>query len=287
MLIVTAWNDNVNLRTGAKCDIIKIPFIHTTKKRDSFLHRCLENTQKGGNGMEHYKERAKALLGERTLGPWWAVRKWCERRGRDVRRLGLRPRDFTVLSNNCFGGFVYQRYGLPYKTPTAGLFFMPADYLRLLSDPRRYFSAPLVFIEPDTAPHAAFLRAQSAGYGSYPVARLLDVTVYFMHYATEKEAREKWERRAARICWDRLLVKFCDQNGATPEQIAAFDALPYANKVCFCARPYPQLASVVFLTRDAGKACVRAETEENGFARDYNLTRAINRLEKAARRSTA
>ena len=70
MLIVTAWNDNVNLRTGAKCDIIKIPFIHTTKKRDSFLHRCLENTQKGGNGMEHYKERAKALLGweaEKTL----------------------------------------------------------------------------------------------------------------------------------------------------------------------------------------------------------------------------
>ena len=93
--------------------------------------------------MEHYKERAKALLGERVLAPWWAFRKWCERRVRDVRRLGLRTRDFTVLSNNCFGGFVYQRYGLPYRTPTAGLFFMPADYLRLLSDPRRYFSAPL------------------------------------------------------------------------------------------------------------------------------------------------
>lgn len=228
------------------------------------------------------KERVKALLGERLLTPWWAFRKWCERRVKDARRLALRTRDFTVISNNCFGGFVYQRYGLPYKTPTAGLFFMPDDYLRLLSDPKRYFSAPLCFIDPSIAPHAAYLRAQDAKYGTYPVARLGDVTVYFMHYATEKEAREKWERRAKRICWDRVLYKFCDQNGATPAQIAAFDALPYAHKVCFCARAYPELASVVVLTRDAGEPCVRSQTEETGFSRDYNLTRALNRLWKSS-----
>lgn len=228
--------------------------------------------------MERFTAGVRRVLGDRLLAPWRAFRRWGERRVKDVRRLGLRTQDFTVISNNCFGGFVYQRYGLPYRTPTAGLFFMPEDYLRLLKEPRRYFAAPLCFIDPLKAPHAAYLRAHGVNYGTYPVARLLDVTVYFMHYATEKEAREKWERRVGRICWERVLYKFCDQNGATPEQIAAFDALPYVHKVCFCARAYPGLKSVTVLTRDAGQPCVRAETEEHGFARDYPLTRAINRL---------
>lgn len=227
------------------------------------------------------KERIKALMGEGVLRPWWAARKWAERRVKDARRLALRTRDFTVISNNCFGGFVYQRYGLPYKTPTAGLFFMPEEYIRLLADPRRYFTAPLVFIDPQDAPHAQQLRAQDERYGTYPVARLLDVTVYFMHYETQAHAQQAWVRRVGRICWDRVLYKFCDQNGATPEQIAAFDTLPHAHKVCFCARAYPGLESVVVLTRDAGQPCVRAQTEETGFARDFNLTRAINRMARA------
>lgn len=228
--------------------------------------------------MEKRKERVKALLGDKLLMPWWALRKWIERRVKDARRLTLKTRDFTVISNNCFGGFVYRRYGLPYKTPTVGLFFMPEDYLRILSDPRRYFAAALEFIDPLSAPHASILRAQDARYGAYPVAKLMDATVYFMHYKSEQEAREKWERRVKRICWERVLYKFCDQNGATDKQIAAFDALPYAHKVCFCARDYPGIKSVVVLRRDIGQPCVRAQTEEEGFTRDFSLTRAINRL---------
>ena len=103
-----------------------------------------------------------------------------------------------------------------------------------------------------------------------------------MHYASEQEAREKWLRRCARIEWDNLLVKFCDQNGATPEQLRAFDALPYPNKVCFTARPYPQIRCAVFLRRDEGQPCVRAETEELYFSRDYPLTRMLNRMRKKA-----
>lgn len=163
------------------------------------------------------KESIKRFLGERALRPWWRLRKRLERARKDLRRAFLRNRDFTVISNNCFGGFVYQRYALPYRTPTAGLFFMPDDYLKLLSDPRRYFAAPLRFIDPLQARCAAALGAADPAYGSYPVARLLDVEVYFMHYATPEEAREKWTRRCARMNWDNLLVKFCDQNGATEE----------------------------------------------------------------------
>lgn len=226
------------------------------------------------------RESVKRALGERVLRPWWALRRRMEAARKALRRAALRNRDFTVLSNNCFGGFVYQRYGLPYRTPTAGLFFMPEDYLRLLRDPRRYLAAPLAFIDPTASRHAAALRAVDPGYGRYPVARLLDVEVFFMHYADEREARAKWTRRAARINWDNLLVKFCDQNGATEAQLRAFDALPYAHKVCFTARAYPGLACGVVLRRDAGEPCVRAETEELYFTRDYPLTRRLNAMRR-------
>lgn len=226
------------------------------------------------------KESIKRFLGERALRPWWRLRKRLERARKDLRRAFLRNRDFTVISNNCFGGFVYQRYALPYRTPTAGLFFMPDDYLKLLGDPRRYFAAPLRFIDPLQARCAAALGAADPAYGSYPVARLLDVEIYFMHYATPEEAREKWTRRCARINWDNLLVKFCDQNGATEEQIRAFDQLPYPHKVCFTARAYPGAGSVVPLRADRGQPCVRAETEELRFSRDFPLTRVLNRMQK-------
>lgn len=233
------------------------------------------------------KETLKRLMGDTLLRPWWRFRKKAEAWARTWRRSRLKTQEFTVISNNCFGGFVYQRYGLPYKTPTAGVFFMPKDFLRLLERPQTYFSLPLEFVEPMTTPHAEVLRADDEHYGQYPVARLGDIYVYFMHYATVQEAQEKWVRRCARICWNRVLYKFCDQNGATKEDIAAFDALPHKNKVCFCAKAYPEYKSVVTLRADAGQPCVRAQTEEHGYRKDYPLTRAINQLvEEAGAAST-
>lgn len=49
----------------------------------------------------------------------------------------------------------------------------------------------------------------------------------------EQEAREKWERRIKRINWDKLLVKFNDQNGCTETEVNRFMGLPYKNKLFF------------------------------------------------------
>lgn len=39
------------------------------------------------------------------------------------RRQRLNRCDFSIISNNCWGGSVYRYFGLPYQSPTAGLFF--------------------------------------------------------------------------------------------------------------------------------------------------------------------
>jgi uncharacterized protein (DUF1919 family) len=76
--------------------------------------------------------------------------------------------------------------------------------------------------------------------------RLANVRVLFLHYGSFNEALEKWERRKQRISFSNLLLVHTDRGGATPENLAAFDALPYA-KLLFVSRPYPKLGSAVWI----------------------------------------
>ena len=48
------------------------------------------------------------------------------------RRNKLNNTDFSIISNNCWGGSVYRRYGLQYKSPTIGLYFFAEEYIKFL-----------------------------------------------------------------------------------------------------------------------------------------------------------
>jgi uncharacterized protein (DUF1919 family) len=68
-----------------------------------------------------------------------------------------------------------------------------------------------------------------------------DVEVHFMHYLSEGEAQEKWERRLKRLVQNpnRLFIKFDDRDLVTAEQVIAFDRLPFRNKVFFTTAVRP------------------------------------------------
>lgn len=144
----------------------------------------------------------------------------------------LKNRDFTIISNNCWGGRIYQRYGLPYTSPTVGLMFFADEYLKFVQNLEYYLSQDLKFIPKKESKYYDFYTEKDR---YYPIGLLDDVEVVFLHYKSEKEAYDKWNRRKARINWDNLIVKFNDQNRATIDHIKAFDKLPYKNKLCFVA----------------------------------------------------
>ena len=62
------------------------------------------------------------------------------------REFVLRNKNFSIISNNCWGGRIYQRYGLQYTSPTVGLLFFADEYIRFLSDIKYYLSLDLEFI---------------------------------------------------------------------------------------------------------------------------------------------
>lgn len=67
----------------------------------------------------------------------------------NYRKKQLKYTDFTIISNNCWGGMIYESYNLPKESPTVGMFFMAKDYIEFLSDLRGYINGKLTFIKPE------------------------------------------------------------------------------------------------------------------------------------------
>ena len=156
----------------------------------------------------------------------------------DWRRKQLKSTDFTIISNNCWGGMIYESYNLPKESPTVGMFFMAKDYIEFLSDLRGYVNGKLTFIKPEESRWKDMPQvSEDKRFGSYPVGVLSNgknsIEIFFLHYHSEQEAREKWERRVQRINWNKLLIKFNDQNGCTEKEVNKFMKMAYKNKLFF------------------------------------------------------
>lgn len=160
------------------------------------------------------------------------------------RRRELSRTDFTIFSNNCWAGSVYRRYGLPYGSPTAGLYFFADDYVKFASRLMHYTSVPLEFIDSRDSRHVVQLREK--GELEKPIAILDDIEIVFLHYSSRKEAEEKWTRRCERINWGDVFIKFSQMNCCTEKELKAFDAIPFHNKLCFTSTPRPDLECAVY-----------------------------------------
>jgi uncharacterized protein (DUF1919 family) len=154
------------------------------------------------------------------------------------RRIGLKNRGFTIISNNCTAGYVYQYFGLKYRTPTAGLFFEANDYVKLASNPKKYFiGAKLEFINPADSKNLK-LYNDSNNWGNYPVAKLIDIEIYFMHYPDQKTAENMWYRRLQRINFENMLFLFTENESFSKSVILEYLKINGQNKVCLTNTDY-------------------------------------------------
>ena len=155
--------------------------------------------------------------------PYYIRRWYCRKR--------IRKKDFTIISNNCWAGKVYQYLNMPYLTPTVGLYFFADDYIKFVSDLRRYIKIELKFISIENSKHCEELKRRKQE--NVPIGLLDDVEIVFRHYKTSEEARKKWERRKKRINWNNLIIKFSRMNECTDEHLRLFSMLSYKNKFMF------------------------------------------------------
>ena len=163
--------------------------------------------------------------------------------------------ELSIISSNCFAGRIMQDMGMEYNSPTLGLYFMYPDYIEFLSNLRYYLTeAKIEFVEHSKYPIGDKRRAEWSHW--YPIGLLGgNVEIHFLHYHTEKDAAEKWYRRAERVNFDNLLIIGMQQNLCEEKDIIDFDALPFENKVMFSTLPLP-LNSNEYMPEFGNSDCV-------------------------------
>ena len=147
----------------------------------------------------------------------------------------LQNHGMTVISANCVGAFILHDLNEPFNSPFVNLYLSPNDFVRYLQNIEFYQQQSLTFIQSEKP---------------YPVAKLADLKVHFMHYRNSQEAQQKWLARSARMNLDNLFIMMTDKDdaqGIAYEDLVAFDQLPFKNKVVFTRKPYPEFKSGFYI----------------------------------------
>lgn len=150
------------------------------------------------------------------------------------KRLKLTNHNFSLITSNCTGGFIYHWLGLQFRTPFINLWMTNNDYIQMLENFDDFIRTPLHEDTDATEPYPVGI-----GWGG---GRVL-----FTHYRSFEEANKKWEERKKRIDCHNMSVWMTNWSG-DEDILRRFDALPFENKVIFVNRPYEQYTSAVYLS---------------------------------------
>lgn len=193
-----------------------------------------------------------------------------------ARRKRLNNIDFSIISNNCWGGICYEYFGLQKLSPTVGCYFFANDYIKFISRLEYYLKQELRFIPLNQSKYSK----EISEFGetnkenlTAPIGLLDDVEIVFLHYKNQLKAYEKWNRRIKRINYNNLIFKFSHQNNCTEEHIKTFNQLDLpGKKICF-SKTYIPLSSNIYING--------YENEDNlqdsfCWRKNYDLVEFIN-----------
>ncbi len=136
----------------------------------------------------------------------------------------IRKRDWTIISNSCFGGMLYYQFALECKSPFKNMWIEGGQYLKMLEDLPGYLSKTPVF---DHWEEARSIYDEPR----YPVLKLGDVQLHCNHDTDPDKAIDDFVRRRRLVNLDKLMVVMTSDNA---QIIEGFRNLPYEwPKICF------------------------------------------------------
>lgn len=146
-------------------------------------------------------------------------------------RARLENKNFSLFCNNCTGAMILHDLGVQFNSPCVNLFIEEPYYLKFIQNLPHYQKQRLVFFKTDKP---------------YPVAKLDDIVIDFMHYSSNEEAEQKWYERFSRVNYDNIFFMLHQREKCTDDILREFDSLPFENKVMFVSKPYTELKSAFY-----------------------------------------
>ena len=164
-----------------------------------------------------------------------------------IRRHGLINTNFSCISNNCWGGVMYEYYGLQKQSPTVGGYFFAEDYIKFVKNLKYYCSKEIEMISLEQSKHREKISSYGGQNLTCPIGRIEDIEFVFMHYTDAIVAKKKWERRVKRINFDNLIFKFSNQNECSYSLLKEFDDMELpGKKIFFVNKPEMEFKNSVY-----------------------------------------
>ena len=133
----------------------------------------------------------------------------------------------TILSDDCWGGAVYNRLKLPFSSPLINILWDKDEYSKFIQDPMFYLGTELKLFSEGN------LKA-----GIAPIGQLGEegrtVRLRLVHNTSFAEAKEQWDRRVKRVNAENVFVKMgfgCYEENCE-KWLHIFSGVPY-KKILF------------------------------------------------------
>jgi uncharacterized protein (DUF1919 family) len=140
--------------------------------------------------------------------------------GRKYVRHRLRCREFTVVSDDCWGGRVYSEFAVKCCSPFAGIGIHPHEYLDFICGLRE--------------PNALDVLAVSTHTKGYPLLHTRNAVLHALHHRSTGQLRHIYERRVPLITWDKIFIKIdLGKPKYRTEDIERWNALKLPNSIAF------------------------------------------------------
>lgn len=210
---------------------------------------------------ENLVQRKNDLIGFRKRAEGWLQRKKREKliKGASAK---LRNKDFTILSQNCIGGVFYHDMEAQFLSPTINLYLCAEDFVKLVLNLKDYLSAPIEMEWGET----------------YPVGKLKDIELRFMHYRSCTEAMDAWERRKKRINWNKIIVVSTDREGFDETVYTQWKKIPYSKVLFTAQKRYAQEPNTVYYPQYEKNGMVPDLIPDREFYQDGILVDTVNSL---------
>ena len=160
-----------------------------------------------------------------------------------VRR--LRHKKLCIIANNCLGSRFYKIIKREYNTPFVGLFLLPECFVKLSNNFEYYMSQEVRFVTESKYAYINQLRENHEG--DYPLGLLVDLEINFLHYRSQEEALDKWDRRKKRMDWEHLYFVLIANGPCDDAMMRDFVKDRSLPKVCFHRREDFKLPGCVYI----------------------------------------
>lgn len=143
----------------------------------------------------------------------------------------IKNKDFTIISDNCWGANLYVQLKITYKTPTIGLGMGKHDFLNFIEN--LHADNIVTHIQQVDSSHCHPFNPKRI----YPVGKTQAGLIHFLHYKNFDSAVRLFKIRYKKINWDNIFYKIdFEHKWYTEEHILRWNAMKLPNSIAFYSK---------------------------------------------------